>query len=137
MFSLLFLFLWTIWMPKHRQVFLKQDEVFFLVYLKTCCILEHKKTNESFSGHRSALSLQKEAMFYWHCNKWLIKIDVTVCVSSVPSNSRVVMLLGQLDRMNGESMLRDVEMARQVTTKILHLIQTQGESTFIHTLTTY
>uniref|UniRef100_A0A8C6M7J0 Cytosolic carboxypeptidase 1 n=1 Tax=Nothobranchius furzeri TaxID=105023 RepID=A0A8C6M7J0_NOTFU len=35
-------------------------------------------------------------------------------------NSRVMMLLGQLERMNGESMLRDVEMARQVTTKILH-----------------
>ncbi|XP_037536287.1 cytosolic carboxypeptidase 1 [Nematolebias whitei] len=46
----------------------------------------------------------------------------------VPSNSRVLMLLGQLDRMNGESMLRDVEMARQVTTKILHLIQTQERS---------
>uniref|UniRef100_A0A1A8LCT8 Cytosolic carboxypeptidase 1 n=1 Tax=Nothobranchius pienaari TaxID=704102 RepID=A0A1A8LCT8_9TELE len=46
----------------------------------------------------------------------------------VPSNSRVMMLLGQLERMNGESMLRDVEMARQVTTKILHVIQTQEKS---------
>uniref|UniRef100_A0A3Q3BDI5 Cytosolic carboxypeptidase 1 n=1 Tax=Kryptolebias marmoratus TaxID=37003 RepID=A0A3Q3BDI5_KRYMA len=46
----------------------------------------------------------------------------------VPSNSRVLMLLGQLERMNSESMLRDVEMARQVTTKILHLIQTQEKS---------
>uniref|UniRef100_A0A3Q3EC32 Cytosolic carboxypeptidase 1 n=1 Tax=Labrus bergylta TaxID=56723 RepID=A0A3Q3EC32_9LABR len=42
-------------------------------------------------------------------------------------NSRVLMLLGQLERMNGEAMGRDVETARQVTAKILHLIQTQGE----------
>ncbi|XP_068994869.1 cytosolic carboxypeptidase 1 isoform X2 [Embiotoca jacksoni] len=46
----------------------------------------------------------------------------------VPSNSRVLMLLGQLERMNGEAMVRDVEMARQITTKILHLIQTQEKS---------
>uniref|UniRef100_A0A3Q3X522 Cytosolic carboxypeptidase 1 n=1 Tax=Mola mola TaxID=94237 RepID=A0A3Q3X522_MOLML len=43
----------------------------------------------------------------------------------VPSNSRVLMLLGQLQRMNGEVMARDVESTRQVTAKILHLIQTQ------------
>ncbi len=43
------------------------------------------------------------------------------------------MLLGQLERMNGEVMVRDVEMARQVTAKILHLIQTQGESKHKHT----
>uniref|UniRef100_A0A671VAV7 tubulin-glutamate carboxypeptidase n=1 Tax=Sparus aurata TaxID=8175 RepID=A0A671VAV7_SPAAU len=42
-------------------------------------------------------------------------------------NSRVLMLLGQLERMNGEAMLKDVETARQVTAKILHLIQTQGK----------
>ncbi|XP_028269499.1 cytosolic carboxypeptidase 1 isoform X2 [Parambassis ranga] len=46
----------------------------------------------------------------------------------VPSNSRVLMLLGQLERINGEAMVRDVETARQVTTKILHLIQTQEKS---------
>ncbi|KAM6944088.1 cytosolic carboxypeptidase 1 isoform 2-T2 [Lycodopsis pacificus] len=46
----------------------------------------------------------------------------------VPSNSRVLMLLGQLERMNGEAMTRDVETARQVTAKILHLIQTQEKS---------
>ncbi|XP_070689722.1 cytosolic carboxypeptidase 1 isoform X2 [Pempheris klunzingeri] len=46
----------------------------------------------------------------------------------VPSNSRVVMLLGQLERMNGEAMVRDVEIARQITAKILHLIQTQEKS---------
>nr|XP_046243545.1 cytosolic carboxypeptidase 1 isoform X2 [Scatophagus argus] len=46
----------------------------------------------------------------------------------VPSNSRVLMLLGQLERMNGEAMVRDVETARQVTAKILHLIQTQEKS---------
>lgn len=38
------------------------------------------------------------------------------------------MLLGQLERMNGEAMMRDAETARQVTAKILHLIQTQGKS---------
>ncbi|XP_029366685.1 cytosolic carboxypeptidase 1 isoform X1 [Echeneis naucrates] len=46
----------------------------------------------------------------------------------VPSNSRVLMLLGQLERMNGEAMVKDVETARQVTAKILHLIQTQEKS---------
>ncbi|KAG7223448.1 hypothetical protein INR49_015551 [Caranx melampygus] len=40
-------------------------------------------------------------------------------------NSRVLMLLGQLERMNGEAMVKDVDTARQVTAKILHLIQTQ------------
>uniref|UniRef100_A0A665VG75 Cytosolic carboxypeptidase 1 n=1 Tax=Echeneis naucrates TaxID=173247 RepID=A0A665VG75_ECHNA len=49
-------------------------------------------------------------------------------MSSVPSNSRVLMLLGQLERMNGEAMVKDVETARQVTAKILHLIQTQEKS---------
>ncbi|XP_032370964.1 cytosolic carboxypeptidase 1 isoform X3 [Etheostoma spectabile] len=46
----------------------------------------------------------------------------------VPSNSRVLMLLGQLERMNGEAMVRDVETARQITAKIFHLIQTQEKS---------
>uniref|UniRef100_A0A673C3X3 Cytosolic carboxypeptidase 1 n=1 Tax=Sphaeramia orbicularis TaxID=375764 RepID=A0A673C3X3_9TELE len=48
--------------------------------------------------------------------------------AGVPSNSRVLMLLGQLEKINGEAMVRDAETARQVTAKILHLIQTQGES---------
>lgn len=46
----------------------------------------------------------------------------------VPSNSRVLMLLGQLERMNREAMARDVETTRQVTAKICHLIQTQEKS---------
>ncbi|KAL7391071.1 hypothetical protein ABVT39_003769 [Epinephelus coioides] len=46
----------------------------------------------------------------------------------VPSNSRVLMLLGQLERMNREAMVKDVETARQVTAKIFHLIQTQEKS---------
>ncbi|XP_040897727.1 cytosolic carboxypeptidase 1 isoform X1 [Toxotes jaculatrix] len=46
----------------------------------------------------------------------------------VPSNSRVLMLLGQLERMSGEAMVKDVETARQITAKILHLIQTQEKS---------
>lgn len=45
----------------------------------------------------------------------------------VPSNSRVMMLLGQLERMNGD-IVRQAETARQVTAKILHLIQTQEKS---------
>uniref|UniRef100_A0A3P8VXL7 Uncharacterized protein n=1 Tax=Cynoglossus semilaevis TaxID=244447 RepID=A0A3P8VXL7_CYNSE len=56
-----------------------------------------------------------------------------MCFYSVPSNSRIVMLLGQLERMTGEAMVKDVETARQVTGKILHLIQTQGESLHRHT----
>ncbi|XP_046872539.1 cytosolic carboxypeptidase 1 isoform X2 [Hypomesus transpacificus] len=46
----------------------------------------------------------------------------------VPSNSRVLMLLSQLERMNGDAMLADADMARQVTSKILHLIQTQEKT---------
>ncbi|KAK7933804.1 hypothetical protein WMY93_004700 [Mugilogobius chulae] len=45
----------------------------------------------------------------------------------VPSNSRVMMLLAQLERMNGD-IGRQAETARQVTAKILHLIQTQEKS---------
>uniref|UniRef100_A0AAX7W1X6 Cytosolic carboxypeptidase 1 n=1 Tax=Astatotilapia calliptera TaxID=8154 RepID=A0AAX7W1X6_ASTCA len=57
------------------------------------------------------------------------RLKITILfVTRVPSNSRIVMLLGQLERMNGEAMVRDVETARQVTTKILHLIQTQEKS---------
>uniref|UniRef100_A0A3P8W1W9 Cytosolic carboxypeptidase 1 n=1 Tax=Cynoglossus semilaevis TaxID=244447 RepID=A0A3P8W1W9_CYNSE len=48
-------------------------------------------------------------------------------MSTEKGNSRIVMLLGQLERMTGEAMVKDVETARQVTGKILHLIQTQGE----------
>ncbi|KAJ0019754.1 hypothetical protein NQD34_007323 [Periophthalmus magnuspinnatus] len=43
----------------------------------------------------------------------------------VPSNSRVMMMLAQLERMNGD-LGRQAETARQLTAKILHLIQTQG-----------
>ncbi|KAM9810611.1 cytosolic carboxypeptidase 1 [Neosynchiropus ocellatus] len=46
----------------------------------------------------------------------------------VPSNSRVLMLLGQLERINGDAFGRDIETARQVTAKILHLMQTQEKS---------
>ncbi|KAM3867855.1 cytosolic carboxypeptidase 1 [Diretmus argenteus] len=46
----------------------------------------------------------------------------------VPSNSRVLMLLGQLEKMSREAMIRDAEMSRQVTAKILHLIQTQEKT---------
>lgn len=37
------------------------------------------------------------------------------------------MLLGQLERLNGEAVVTDTDAVRQVTSKILHLIQTQGE----------
>ncbi|XP_029915053.1 cytosolic carboxypeptidase 1 isoform X2 [Myripristis murdjan] len=46
----------------------------------------------------------------------------------VPSNSRVLMLLGQLEKMSADAMVTDVEMARQLTVKILHLIQTQEKT---------
>uniref|UniRef100_A0A8C5AYP2 Cytosolic carboxypeptidase 1 n=1 Tax=Gadus morhua TaxID=8049 RepID=A0A8C5AYP2_GADMO len=46
----------------------------------------------------------------------------------VPSNSRLLMLLGQLERMSRESMMTEAEIARQLTAKILHLIQTQEKT---------
>lgn len=61
------------------------------------------------------------------------QLKIGLSIFSVPSNSRVLMLLSQLERMNGKSMERDAELSRQVTAKILHLIQTQGERT--HQLT--
>ncbi|KAL7827423.1 hypothetical protein SRHO_G00331410 [Serrasalmus rhombeus] len=46
----------------------------------------------------------------------------------IPSSSRVLMLLGQLERLNGEAVVTDIEAIRQVTGKILHLIQTQEKT---------
>ncbi|XP_066500022.1 cytosolic carboxypeptidase 1 isoform X2 [Hoplias malabaricus] len=46
----------------------------------------------------------------------------------IPSSSRVLMLLGQLERLNGEAVVTDTEAIRQVTGKILHLIQTQEKT---------
>ncbi|XP_018614953.1 cytosolic carboxypeptidase 1 isoform X1 [Scleropages formosus] len=46
----------------------------------------------------------------------------------VPSNSRVLMLLGQLEKLNGEAVLSDAEVSRHITSKILHLIQTQEKT---------
>nr|XP_029492899.1 cytosolic carboxypeptidase 1 [Oncorhynchus nerka] len=43
-------------------------------------------------------------------------------------NSRMLMLFGQLEKLNRESMLVDPEIARQITAKILHLIQTQEKT---------
>lgn len=67
-----------------------------------------------------------------YCLKMIMSF---ACLSSIPSNSKVVMLLRQLERMNGDLMAKDVKNARQVTAKILHLIQTQGERTYTHTHT--
>uniref|UniRef100_A0A8C5ALU3 Cytosolic carboxypeptidase 1 n=1 Tax=Gadus morhua TaxID=8049 RepID=A0A8C5ALU3_GADMO len=52
----------------------------------------------------------------------------------VPSNSRLLMLLGQLERMSRESMMTEAEIARQLTAKILHLIQTQDLQTTLNIL---
>ncbi|KAF7659266.1 hypothetical protein LDENG_00001000 [Lucifuga dentata] len=46
----------------------------------------------------------------------------------VPSNSKVLMLLGQLEKMSGEGMEKNAEATRHITTKILHLIQTQEKT---------
>ncbi|KAJ8262796.1 hypothetical protein COCON_G00152530 [Conger conger] len=43
----------------------------------------------------------------------------------IPSNSRVSILLGQLEKINGEEAVGDVKFARHITAKILHLLQTQ------------
>uniref|UniRef100_A0A3Q2XVG2 Cytosolic carboxypeptidase 1 n=1 Tax=Hippocampus comes TaxID=109280 RepID=A0A3Q2XVG2_HIPCM len=48
-------------------------------------------------------------------------------MASEKGNSRVQILLTQLEKMTGDSMVRDPEMARQITSKLLHLIQTQGK----------
>lgn len=50
-----------------------------------------------------------------------------VMVSCVPSASRVLMLLSQLDRLNEEPKVSDTDAIRQITGKILHILQTQGE----------
>ncbi|XP_061527813.1 cytosolic carboxypeptidase 1 isoform X1 [Phycodurus eques] len=46
----------------------------------------------------------------------------------VPSNSRAQILLAQLEKLTGDGMVRDPEMARQITSKLLHLIQTQEKT---------
>lgn len=50
-----------------------------------------------------------------------------VMVFCVPSASRVLMLLSQLERLNEEPKLSDTDAIRQITGKILHILQTQGE----------
>ncbi|XP_057687967.1 cytosolic carboxypeptidase 1 isoform X1 [Corythoichthys intestinalis] len=46
----------------------------------------------------------------------------------VPSNSRVQILLAQLEKITVDPVGRDPETARQVTSKLLHLIQTQEKT---------
>ncbi|XP_076010306.1 cytosolic carboxypeptidase 1 isoform X2 [Genypterus blacodes] len=46
----------------------------------------------------------------------------------VPSNSKVVMLLSQLEKMSGDDMEKHVGASRHVTGKILHLVQTQEKT---------
>ncbi|XP_061784960.1 cytosolic carboxypeptidase 1 isoform X2 [Nerophis lumbriciformis] len=46
----------------------------------------------------------------------------------VPSTSKVHILLAQLERMTGDSMVTDPEASRQITSKLLHLIQTQEKT---------
>uniref|UniRef100_A0A8C5EM11 Cytosolic carboxypeptidase 1 n=1 Tax=Gouania willdenowi TaxID=441366 RepID=A0A8C5EM11_GOUWI len=50
-------------------------------------------------------------------------IPVLSCVPSVPSNSRVLMLLAQLEKMTGDVMIRDVE-----TTQGEHEVMSKGSS---------
>ncbi len=53
----------------------------------------------------------------------------------IPSASRVLMLLSQLERLNEEPKVSDNDAIRQITGKILHLIQTQGDHTHTHAYT--
>ncbi|KAK6492975.1 cytosolic carboxypeptidase 1-like isoform X1 [Huso huso] len=46
----------------------------------------------------------------------------------VPSNSRVLTLLSHLEKINAESAVLDADNARHITSKILHLIQTQEKT---------
>ncbi|XP_067839264.1 cytosolic carboxypeptidase 1 isoform X4 [Heptranchias perlo] len=49
-----------------------------------------------------------------------------VKVSTEKGNSRILSLLAQLEKINSESALQDVDNARYVTSKLLHLAQTQA-----------
>lgn len=61
---------------------------------------------------------------YTHTALQLFSFCVVFCV---PSASRVLMLLSQLERLNEEPKLSDTDAIRQITGKILHILQTQGE----------
>lgn len=50
-------------------------------------------------------------------------------VSCIPSASRVLMLLSQLERLNEDHKVSNNDAIRQITGKILHLLQTQGDLT--------
>ncbi len=56
-------------------------------------------------------------------------------VFCIPSASRVLMLLSQLERLNEEPKVSDNDAIRQITGKILHLIQTQGDHARTHART--
>lgn len=56
-----------------------------------------------------------------------------VMVSCIPSASRVLVLLSQLERLNEEPKVSDKDAIRQITGKVLHLIQTQGDLTHVYT----
>ncbi|XP_072441961.1 cytosolic carboxypeptidase 1 isoform X6 [Chiloscyllium punctatum] len=49
-----------------------------------------------------------------------------VKVSTEKGNTRILGLLGQLEKINLELTLQDVENGRHITAKLLHLVQTQG-----------
>ncbi|GCC24899.1 hypothetical protein chiPu_0003302 [Chiloscyllium punctatum] len=48
-----------------------------------------------------------------------------VKVSTEKGNTRILGLLGQLEKINLELTLQDVENGRHITAKLLHLVQTQ------------
>ncbi|GCB80504.1 hypothetical protein scyTo_0018134, partial [Scyliorhinus torazame] len=48
-----------------------------------------------------------------------------VKVSTEKGNTRILGLLGQLEKISLESALQDVDNVRHITSKLLHLVQTQ------------
>lgn len=86
----------------------------------------HRLLNVWFYLNRCLTSL------LWSKHWWWCSVPV-VMVSCIPSASRVLMLLSQLERLNEEPKFSDNDAIRQITGKILHLIQTQGDLTHTHT----
>uniref|UniRef100_A0A8C4YI67 ATP/GTP binding carboxypeptidase 1 n=1 Tax=Gopherus evgoodei TaxID=1825980 RepID=A0A8C4YI67_9SAUR len=54
----------------------------------------------------------------------------TTSEKSLTNNSRIVGLLAQLEKINSESLLVEADTARYVTSKILHLAQSQELEAF-------
>uniref|UniRef100_UPI00398EF28F cytosolic carboxypeptidase 1 isoform X2 n=1 Tax=Pristiophorus japonicus TaxID=55135 RepID=UPI00398EF28F len=62
----------------------------------------------------------------WQSERGILAKMNKVKVSTEKGSSRILGLLAQLEKINSESPLQDVENARYITSKLLHLAQTQA-----------